>query len=189
MSNEDQTPAAEGQRLAADNKQRLADEEFVKLLTGEQMRLLYYLTMLLGDPHAAENVLQETSIVLWRKADEFAPGTNFSAWAHKVAYWQARAYVRDRGRDRHVFSEELMSQLTSQSVSAAVEPESRLALRDCLKNVRREHLEMLRHRYEDGLPIRDIADAVGRTEVAVRAALMRLRRSLQRCIESKLSTP
>lgn len=76
------------------------DEAFVQLLTAEQLRLLHYIAKLLGDPNEAQNVLQETNLVLWRKSGEFQAGTNFSAWAHNVAYWQVRAFVRDRQRDR-----------------------------------------------------------------------------------------
>lgn len=161
-------------------------EAFVGLLTAEQMRLLYYLTMLLGDPHAAENVRQETNVVLWRKSGEFQPGTDFTAWSRKVAYWQAQAYFRDRGRDRHVFSDELIEELASCDHGYEVEPAARLALRDCLSRVHGVKLETLRRRYEDGLPIAEVARLVGRTETAVRSSLMRMRRTLRECIEGKL---
>ncbi len=166
-----------------------ADEAFVALLTGEQMGLLYYITMLLGDPHAAENVLQDTNLVIWRKAADFQPGTSFSAWSRKVAFWQVKAYVRDRGRDRHVFQEKLIEQLANRSTEQLVEPERRLALRHCLQTLSQANLDLLRGRYEEGLNIAQIASKVAKTEVAVRAALMRIRRTLQRCIESKLPTP
>jgi RNA polymerase sigma-70 factor (ECF subfamily) len=162
-------------------------EAYVTLLTSEQLGLLYYITMLLGDPHAAENVLQETNLVLWRKSHEYRPGTNFSAWAHKIAYWQTLAYVRDRNRDRHVFNEVLISQLANRDTELTVNPESRVALRDCLQQAKGNQLEMLRFRYELGLNAATIANRIGRTEIAVRAALARIRRTLQKCIESKLS--
>ncbi|TWT74524.1 RNA polymerase sigma factor [Posidoniimonas polymericola] len=163
-------------------------EEFVQLLTGEQLRLLHYITMLLsGDVNAAENVLQETNLVLWRKASEFAPGTSFRAWSRTVAQWQVQAYLRDRGRDRHVFSLELMSQLASRDNEFAVQPETRGALRDCLKNLGQTQFDLLNWRYEDGLPIRKISARAGKSEVAVRSSLQRIRRILLSCIESKIA--
>lgn len=163
-----------------------SDESFVQLLTGEQMRLLYYITALLGDPHAAENVLQETNIVLWRKSSEFVAGTNFRAWSRKVAYWQVQAYVRDAGRDRHVFSEQMVEQLAQRNFDESVTADARVALRDCLKKLSRSQHQLLRHRYEEELPMAAIAKLLGKTETAVRAALMRARRGLQRCIGSRL---
>ena len=164
-----------------------ASEAYVKLLTGEQMNLLYYLTRILGDPQAAENVLQETNLVLWRKVGEFTMGTDFSKWARSIAIWQARAYVRDRNRDRHVFSEDLITQLSIRESHDAVESDARVALRECLKNIRDTNLEILRYRYEFGLRATVIAERVGRTETAIRALLLRMRKTLQGCIEAKLS--
>lgn len=162
-------------------------EEFVALLSEEQFPLLRYITMLLGDFHAARNVLQETNLVLWRKSGEYQPGTNFPAWARKVAYWQVQAYVRDQRRDRHVFSEELIGQLAEREEGASYEVEKRVALRDCLKQVRGDQLELLRRRYEDGLPTIQIAERLQRTDTAVRSSLMRIRRALLKCVTERMA--
>jgi DNA-directed RNA polymerase specialized sigma24 family protein len=51
-----------------------------------------------GDLHDARDVLLETNLVLWQKIGEFEPGSNFGAWARKIAYFQALAFLRDRKR-------------------------------------------------------------------------------------------
>lgn len=162
-------------------------DQYVQLLLGEQLRLLGYITALLGDPEAAENVLQETNLVLWRKSDQFQMGTSFSAWAHKVAYWQVQAYVRDKCRDRHVFSEKLISQLEGPCVSTVSETARRVALRHCLKTASKDNLQLLRARYEDDLPIAALADRFGKKLSAVKVRLMRIRQALQKCIEEHLA--
>ena len=164
-----------------------AREAFVQLLTGEQLNLQYYITRLLRDPHAAQQVLQETNVVLWRKAGEFEPGTNFTAWTRKIAYWQVQSYVRDRKRDRHVFSEELIEQLASHDSMDNRDDEAFVALRHCLQSVSPGNLDILRARYEDSLPIAAIAQRVGKTRDAVKVGLMRLRRSLLHCIQRQLA--
>jgi RNA polymerase sigma-70 factor, ECF subfamily len=162
-------------------------EAFVQHLVGEQVRLLNYITVLLADPHAANNVLQETNLVLWRKASEFELGTSFSAWAQKVAYWQVQAYVRDKVRDRHVFSEELIDQLANHDYQESEETETRVALRHCLKNASKPNIELLRSRYEDGMSIAALAASVGKTTSAIKVRLMRIRQALQKCIERSLA--
>ena len=164
-----------------------ADEQFVQHLTAIQLKLLNYIAMLLGDPHAAANVLQETNLVLWRKAKEFEPGSNFSAWAHQVAYWQVQAYVRDRGRDRHVFDEALIEQLADRESEADVEIEARVALRHCLSQISPRNLDMLRRRYEAGLSIANLAVQLGKSPSAVKVGLMRIRKTLLECIQKKLA--
>ena len=52
--------------------------EFVQLLTTHQSRMFAYILSLLGNRTQAEDVMQETNAVLWRKAHEFKLGTNLS---------------------------------------------------------------------------------------------------------------
>jgi RNA polymerase sigma-70 factor, ECF subfamily len=162
-----------------------SDEALVQLLTAEQLKLLRYIAMLLGDPHEAHNVLQETNLVLWRKAHEFRQGTDFSAWAHQIAYWQVRAHVRDRSRDRHVFNEKLIEQLASRTTDDLADVETRIALRHCMKLTSKQNLDMLRKRYEEGLPIAMVAKELGKTPSAVKVRLMRIRQALLTCIQQK----
>ncbi|WP_425397307.1 sigma-70 family RNA polymerase sigma factor [Aeoliella sp.] len=162
-------------------------EQFVQLLVGEQLSLINYITMLLADPHAANNVLQETNLVLWRKAKEFQLGTSFSAWAQKVAYWQVQAYVRNRVRDRHVFSKELIDQLANRANDEPDDTAVHVTLRHCLKNTSKTNLDLLRRRYEDGLSIAALAKRTGKSISAVKVRLMRIRQALLQCIEQNMS--
>lgn len=58
---------------------RGASAEFVRLLTGNQRKLYAFILSLLRRPADADDVLQETNMVMWRKCAEFEPGTNFDA--------------------------------------------------------------------------------------------------------------
>ncbi len=66
--------------------------EFIQLLTSNQSRLFAYTLSMLGDRQQAQDVMQETNMILWRKADQFRLGTNFGAWMLKVAYFQVVAH-------------------------------------------------------------------------------------------------
>lgn len=162
-------------------------EAFVQMLTAEQFRLLHYITMLLGNTHDAQNVLQETNVVLWRKLSDYQPGTSFSAWARKVAYWKVQSYLRDKQRERHVFNDDLMAQLANREMSAEQETEARVALRDCISKLSPDNLKILLDRYVNDLPIAALVTKYEKTESAVKVQLMRLRRGLQSCIERNLA--
>ena len=60
-------------------------EPFVRRLTECQSRLYAYVLALPADPTSANEVLGETNVTLWRKAAEFQEGSNFGAWAVRVA--------------------------------------------------------------------------------------------------------
>jgi RNA polymerase sigma-70 factor, ECF subfamily len=181
--------------LATDRAMRLDDqlsaedarEAFVRLLTAEQTQLFSYIVMLLGDVNDANNVLQQANLVLWRKINEFDINTNFHLWSRKIAYYQMLAFLRDRKRDKHIFDEELLSQLAARP-TVMNEDERRLALRHCLGNISVESLDLLQQRYNPGKSISVLAREHQRSEGAVKMALMRIRQALVHCIEGQLAS-
>jgi RNA polymerase sigma-70 factor, ECF subfamily len=163
------------------------DKEFVYQLTDWQNRLFGYLVTLLANPHDARDVLQETNLVLWRKVDDFQPGTDFGAWARRCAYYQALAFLRDRKRDRHVFDDDILALLASDDTDFPVdENERRPALRDCLACLPDKHRQLIDKRYREEIPIRQLATDHGKNESALKMAMMRIREVLRICIKSKL---
>lgn len=160
--------------------------DFVQLLTKAQLGLLRYITTLVGDPETASNILQNTNLLLWQKADEFEPGTNFDAWATRIAYWQVMASVRDRKRDRHVFSEQLVVQLAEDAEEPRDMDLTINLLRSCLQDLKGSYRELVNMRYNLGLSIQQLSSRIGKSPSAVKGALLRARRSLRDCIESKL---
>lgn len=160
---------------------------FVQLLTSAQPGLFSYLVMLLGDVHDANNVLQETNMKLWTKADVFQPGTNFRAWAREVAYHCALSFSRDRKRERLVVDFNLVENIVSQTDSEEVDPR-RIALRHCLSSLDDRKLELLRQRYRDETPIATIAEDQHKTEAAIKMSLRRVRMTLMKCIETRMAT-
>jgi len=63
--------------------------EIADRLVAAQAGLYSYILTLLPWSDQANDVLQETNLVLWREAAEFSRESNFQAWACRVAYFQA----------------------------------------------------------------------------------------------------
>ena len=59
-------------------------EEFVTLLTAAHDKLLGYLMSVLGRWHDAQDVLQSSSLLMWRKFETYESGSNFVAWASTI---------------------------------------------------------------------------------------------------------
>ncbi|HYF00042.1 MAG TPA: sigma-70 family RNA polymerase sigma factor [Planctomycetota bacterium] len=160
-----------------------ASEEFVRLMTAHQGRLFAYLVSLLGDPDAANDVLQETNIVLWRDHKEYRPGSNFTAWAFRVAHFQVMACRQRRLRDRLVYPDDLLETLApaAKAVDELYE-DRRSRLAGCLQKIAGPHRELLRRRYADGESLQSIADWKGTTANAVTQTLFRIRQALLQCV-------
>ena len=162
-------------------------DQFVQLLTAAQPQLFGYICALLGSVQEAGNVLQETNLVLWKKAADFQPGTSFMAWAREVAYFKALSFVRDRKRSRLVLDQELVERALDVTRHDDGD-ERRVALRHCLATLEARQRDLLRLRYQQGAAIEAIAREANKSEGAIKMALRRIRLALLECINRKLGT-
>src|SRR5262245_35793826 len=94
-------------------------DEFVRLLGQNQRRLFLYVMSLVPNYTDAEEILQNTNLVMWREFDQFVLGTNFTAWACKVAFHQVLAWRKKRQRDRLQFSDAFMEAVAEESSGSA----------------------------------------------------------------------
>ena len=117
--------------------------EFVQLLTTHQSRMFAYILSLLGNRTQAEDVMQETNAVLWRKAHEFKLDTNFGAWMLRVAYFQVMAHRRKITRDRLVFDDDFLADIAddAQQQSERYEEKQRLLV-DCIGKLNERHQKL-----------------------------------------------
>ena len=88
----------------ADNRKRL-----VALMTRHQRQIFAYIYTLVPDRHDAEDLLQETSVVICEKFDEFTAGTDFVAWACQIAWWRIRYSRQKFARAKVVFDDEVLA--------------------------------------------------------------------------------
>jgi RNA polymerase sigma-70 factor (ECF subfamily) len=159
--------------------------EFITQLTAAQPSLWAYVFSLLPEHVPAQDVLQETNLTLWRKAQEFQPGTSFLAWACQVAYFHVLSHRRRVRRDRLVFDEEVFAYLAERQADRAAELGERLTtLRGCLEKLPEPSRRLLAQRYAPGGSVKDLAEADGRSVAALSQVLYRIREKLLNCIQT-----
>jgi len=164
-------------------------ELFVQLLTQYQLRVQLFILSLVPNRDDAEEILQETNLVLWRKFDEFQPGGDFRAWAFRVAYNKVKAHYERTGRDRLRFGEKALERLADLAASEQSDgdPTELLELlRQCKEQLSEADLDLITRRYEPGATAASVARQVGRSIAAVYKAVVRIRRTLHDCIERAL---
>ncbi|MDZ4656121.1 MAG: sigma-70 family RNA polymerase sigma factor [Bythopirellula sp.] len=164
-------------------------ENFVELMTQYQGRLYGYILTLSGDPDAANDVLQEANIVLWKQWSQFEPGSNFKAWAFRIAHFQFMAYRQKRIRDKVLYSDELLSLLASEAKEVDESHEQRAAaLEKCLARMAPRSREAIRLRYSEELKVGDMAQRLHRSANTVYQILFRARKWLIECVQKDVST-
>lgn len=165
-----------------------APEDYSLRVAGIRAALCGYVASILPVREAVEDVVQETLQFLWASRESFEPGSNFKAWAFKVAYFKALSHRRDLQRSKVVmFSEDLIHRIAGASESRADEADRRLeALRDCVAGLRPQDRQLLHSKYMDQRSLTDQAHAAGMPPNRLQKALSRIRLALRHCIAQRL---
>jgi RNA polymerase sigma-70 factor (ECF subfamily) len=162
--------------------------EFLELYTTNYSRLQYYVTALLPIGNDASDVLQETSMVLWRKFDTFELGTNFFAWACKIARLHVMKFRERQGRSARVFDAHLLEKLAVEAADPEVARSVPLqALESCLAKLSEKDRTLIRRRYQPGANVRQLAAEAGRTANSISNSLSRIRKSLLECVDRTMA--
>lgn len=165
-------------------------EDYLNLLNENEKGLSAYVHSLVHDRADADDILQACKLTMWKQFDRFELGTNFLAWARKIALNQILNYRRSAKR-KPVFSadpefiEAVAQEIDRQSDALSARSE---ALQFCLKKLPESQRKTILLRYYEDQEISEIASATDRTEGAVYRLLSRIRASLNDCINRRLSS-
>lgn len=161
---------------------------FLRSFTANEAAIRTYVRRMVPTRGDADDVMQETSVVLWKKFDSFRDDGDFRSWAFGVARFEVLAWLRDKGRDRLVLNEDVVARLAD----AANDDEPRLerqreALEDCLAKVGSDQRQLLMQAYSEESRIQDVARHSGRTVPGFYQWLHRMRKLLHECIRRELA--
>lgn len=161
---------------------------FLELLTTHERALSIYVHSLVPRDTAAEDILQQTKMLLWKHFDDFQVGTNFLAWARKTAFHQILTHRRQKKREHLPLDEVALKALGMAVTQLAGDVSLRQeALRTCLARLPKEHRQLVQLRYYEDLEIDQVAEKLRRTAGAVYRALSRVRMSLMECVERQIA--
>lgn len=132
----------------------------------------------------AEDVLQETFLVVTRRAGDFEEGTNFVAWACAIA--RLKLLEARRRASRPVLSEAAMVALCEDVPEEAFSDERLGALRECVGRLAPKARELVWLRYHGELGSAEIAAKTGWKDGAVRVALTKARGFLRQCVRRQV---
>ena len=167
----------------------IIDDQFLTLLNSHQRRLVGYLRALVPNRADAEEVLQEVNLYLSQNAGSFELGTDFAAWALKVAHFRVLKWRRRQSRDRLVFDDSLLERLavTAESLDTC-SARRQGALEECLGQLAPNERDLIRQFYgELGATPQSLASSMGRTVQGVYVTAHRIRVRLFECIQRKLA--
>jgi len=162
-------------------------ELLVRLLISHQDDLFRYIFCLLPNREDAQDVLQETSVAIYRKFASYDEQKPFLAWAFGFAHLEVLKHRERSTRDSRHLSDELVGLLARERQDQHTTLQARLdTLETCLKELSTADRELIHHRYALNWPIEQILASFQTSRRTLFRNLDRIRRNLFTCINRKL---
>ena len=166
-------------------------EEFLQLFVNHQSKIFGYIITMVPCRSIAEDILQDTLLVMWRKFSSFTPGTNFVAWAVKIARLNILKYY-ERERNSHIkFNTEAVENISEcltdiDNIDNSDNCEIK-ALRSCMKKLSEIDQKMITFRYMKKFTIKEVGLHFGRSAHGIYKTMARIHNLLQKCVEREVS--
>jgi len=140
-----------------------------------------------------DDVAQRTFVIAFTKLDTFELGTNFSAWLFTIARYQLMTDLTRLRRvaDYHArFAPDLLERELERRLQDPVGPERvRLDhLKECVASLGENLQRFIDWRYDEEIPLEEMANRSGRSVGAIKKQLWQIRRKLQQCVENRIKT-
>ena len=146
-----------------------------------------FIMALLRNPSLADDVLQETFLVVTAKAGSFRLGTNFVAWACTIARFKTLEAIRRQQPQLHLLREAVIEALAADVPEEEEREEVLRHLERCMAELPTSAREVILLRYFQSLLPDEIGRRLSLKIDSVYVTLSRARRSLRGCVEAKLA--
>lgn len=164
------------------------DADFIDQFVATQRRVYLFLLAQLGNTDLAEEVLQNTNLVIWTKWNKFEPGTNYVAWVYRIASLEIMKYRQKNKRSRLFFDDDFLKTVAKSVEQLSEKSEARKnALSKCIDKLKQRDRELIQQRYQPGTNGKSLAGKLGRPVNSVYQSLGRIRRTLLECVERQLA--
>jgi RNA polymerase sigma-70 factor (ECF subfamily) len=181
---------------AAVEQARLGDERAWRRLYECHSDLIFRLAMrTVGDREAALDIVQETYVKASRALDGFRGDASFRSWLASIALNEARTWVRRTLRKREVSIESIAEPAQTGASADVVVARADLAERalEFIRTLPDQQRDAVLLRTTEGLPYREIAEALGTSEGSVRVSyhhgMAKLREHMMALLEADERRP
>ena len=153
-----------------------AQQRFLSLFLRSEREIFRYVAALVPNLADAEDIVQQTALVLWEKFKAYDPGLSFTPWACRFALNKTRQWLERRQRWQALLEGGLAEELAQRREELQPELDLRLGhLERCLHKLPPEQLSLVEGYYYRRENIESLAANAGRTVAATYKLLQRVR--------------
>ena len=160
----------------------------VRLLTQHHQALLRYVYALVGNAEDANDILQETSVALFQKLEQFDDSRPFLPWAYRFAYFEVLKWRENSANKPLTLDNDVVELISKDRERGDVLLKRRMdLLPECFRLLPSRDLIAIRARYFEKVNADELCEKLGLSRRTLFRELERIRKSLMDCIESKLA--
>ena len=161
-------------------------QKFLGYYVQNQKRIHGYILSVTSNWSDAEDILQETTSLMWQKFEEFEDGTNFSSWGIQIAKYKILEHRRARKKHPE-FSECVLDELMDQAEKRQGKFNSaQNALERCMKKLSVADYKLVQMRYMQNNTIKDMAVQLERPVQGLYKVMARIHSNLLLCVRGHL---
>lgn len=162
--------------------------DFLRLFLRHEPELRAFVRACLPRAADVDEVMQEVSLVAWRKFSLLTDPAQFPRWVCLIARFEILKQRRKIARDRLVLDDAVIELLIAEGAEEMPLRERQLrALDDCVAKLPPDRRQVVLAAYASETTIRSLAERLGRTENSLYQLLARTRQELLRCVERTLA--
>ena len=159
-------------------------QEFLRVFLANEREIYRYVAALVPPTADAQEIVQQTAVVLWEKFDQYDAARPFAPWACRFALNIARQWMARRQRWKALLDGGLAEELALRREELRAEFDARLVHLDhCMEKLPEKQRALVDGYYFRQHSVATLAGQAQRTADAVYKALQRIRRQLRECIE------
>lgn len=165
-------------------------EEFVRLFSVSQHRILGFVHTFVPNLTEAEDILQETSVILWKKWPEFERDKDFVKWACGIARLEVFRMLRQRKLNGLYLDQTVLNQIADVAMADICDTkrleDSASALDACIQELQESDRKILKLKYYTNMTIQQIAEKCNRPKSTIHDLLGKIRSKLLRCVRWRM---
>jgi RNA polymerase sigma-70 factor (ECF subfamily) len=166
-----------------------SQSQFLRLFLSSEKELFRYVAALVPSIADAEEIVQQTALLLWMKFDEYDPQQPFTPWACRFAINVVKQWAARRQRWQSLLENGLPEALAKRRDELREGFNRRLQHLDaCLAKLPAEQRSIVEAYYFRKTSVEKIAASTRRSVDAVYKLLQRTRSALRHCIELAAQT-
>lgn len=142
------------------------------------------------DSSVADDIFQEVWLQFTKAMDKGVEIASLDRWCRGVARNRILQYWRTSRRDKVLVNSNLLELVDVAFEESQEEKErhaeNRHALRKCVENLPEKSGNIIRMKYQKNLDMKSIGEKIGKSTDAIKMLVCRIRKSLRKCIETRL---